>query len=75
MFTTEVLDTISIVYTIYTYIVILAIAAFTTLALQNETRNTLLKDDRVAVGKNRTSHYGSLEGNHSETAPVQVAGE
>ena len=63
--TTLILDTVSIVYTIYTYIIILSIASLTTLALRNETRGTLLKDDRD--DDNHPTYYGSVD--HNEQGP------
>ena len=59
--TTLIIDTVSIVYTIYTYIIIMSIAAFTTLALRNETRGTLLKDDRDSVQAHYPNYYGSVD--------------
>ena len=77
MLTTLLLDTVSIVYTIYTYIIIMSVAALTTLALRNETRGTLLKDDRDSVRENYPSHYGSVDNNEQgpETSPVVPAGQ
>ena len=75
--TTLIIDTVSIVYTIYTYIIIMSIAAFTTLALRNETRGTLLKDDRDSVQDNRQSYYGSMNNNEQdqEYPPSVAAGQ
>ena len=77
MLTTLIIDTVSIVYTIYTYIIIMSIAAFTTLALRNETRGTLLKDDRDSVQDNRQPNYGSINNNEQdqEHSPSISAGQ
>ena len=55
----------------------MSIAAFTTLALRNETRGTLLKDDRDSVQDNRQSYYGSIDNNeqNQEHSPSVAAGQ
>ena len=75
--TTLIIDTVSIVYTIYTYIIIMSIAALTTLALRNETRGTLLKDDRDSIQENCQAYYGSIDNNEQdqENSPAIAAGQ
>ena len=55
----------------------MSVAALTTLALRNETRGTLLKDDRDSVRENYPSHYGSVDNNEQgpENSPVVPAGQ
>ena len=58
------LDTISIVYTIITFIIITLIAAFMTLALNKETRGLLLQDEKDQA-QNNYPMYGSIDNNEN----------